>query len=598
MIKMEFLTLLNDEIERLEREYNLANTRVNIYIKTNATEDDINKARFMALSAQKKLDEVKKVLYVPIIARVEGASDAEVQAYRQWKINTYKLQILELKNTINSIKREISSKTKEREEKIDKYGSIDEENASKKRRELEAEIWSIQNEINIEEEHLTHCEEDLEQKKDELESFRKQTIDDIKKERLSKIDRISDRMKRKNEFDNRPKIPKAIELLASVAFDFDKAKKMIELLDEYNELTGEKSRINVKVYIPESISLPKGFCEGIKSNWWVGIKDSYREIGVRDPVSFLNYTIKEKRKYYEELEFYNEHFTKEKLEMLPKYLRDNWDGNTFYDMLPQIISFLEKHLDKIPEEEIKAFKENAEKAKELERKIFKTREIKRESLDLLLGMHRDYKHYIKTIYKWYCDNADKVIDITRVKFNDLNYLGIIHSIVEGDAEDIIRDQERAIGSLQTSLERAKEEIKDRGILFAPRMKYLREQMIELAGSKFADTDFTPIAKNYKDKSGEDTLADVKARLYKEQLADKIYSEVRKDADKDEATVTGKTIEQLMKERRRELEKVKDAEKDYAFKNNPANVSYETEVSDKIQDVIDEIKNPVIRKRKM
>ena len=534
MDKQKFINLLNDELEELERETKLTSVRFELYKKTNASEEDIKDAVHKSFVAERKLENLKKLINVPIIARIESASYMEVEDYRQSQVNLVESFITHYNEYLEIGKTKIIGKKKEREELIKLYSNTDESNEKSLRRELEAKVWRIQNELDDIESRVESYKRKIELGKIELEDIKNKSIKDIKIEQILKITDEKN-IKIKHLFDNRPKVTKAMRLLYSVSDDAKKSKEMMKLLDEYNKLSAKKNNVAVKIHSPKNLSLPNDFWDGVNQKWWDTINNDRDNIIIHDADSFLKYVQKVIDDFDKELEFFKKHFTKEKLEDLPKYrhMDTSWKRNEWVNNLDKAMEFLEIHSGKISKTAFDKVKKKVEEYNKLKKKFFKTKKIREEQQSLIQEISNCYNSFVNVIFYWYCNEGNKVIDILGVDF-EFSYRGLIASICNGDMEEIAYDHERTLSCLKVDLQRAAEKIKEKKNSFEPRMKELEKKMIELAGPEFKGTDFTPIAKNYKNYTGARTLTNIAVKIQEEELYKKIYDAVKEDVIKTES----------------------------------------------------------------
>ncbi len=548
MTKDKFLNLLDDELKELKHESQIADARFQLFIKTGASEEAIGDAVHTSYVTSKKLDNLRGLLKTPIIARIESASDVEVEDYRQSQVKIIESFITHYKEYLETTKTKIKNKEKEREEVIKQYSKANELNSKDLMRKLEADAWRIQNELADLEENMALYQDKLELGELELEELKDKSIKEIKREQLLKV-ADSDSIKRKHEFDNRPRVSKAMRLIYSVTEDDEKSKKMMKLLSEYNKLSGNKHRVALEISRPEDISLPKEFWSGVDKKWWSTISDDYSKILIHDADSFLNYVRNVRKKYDEETKFFEEHFTEEKLKDLPKYrhMDTSFERREWVENLDKAIEFLELHSDKISKEDFKNFKMKVEEYNEIKKKFFKTKKVREEQQILINEIYNSFNSLVNAIYWWYCDEGNKVIDILRVDF-ETSYRGLIFSICDGHMDYIREDQQRELGRLQYELSQAAITISEEKKSYDPRMKELRKQIIELAGPEWAGTDLSPITEKYRNYPGNETLTDITIRMQEEELYKKIYDAVREDVVKTESELTHKTKEQLREEK--------------------------------------------------
>ncbi len=481
---------------------------------------------------------------------------------------------------------------------------------------------------------------------DTLKSINRMTIEEFKDNLVKAQTNLKDR-RRKNALDERPIFTDDVRLLASVAFDYEKSKKMLELLAEYKRLTTMRKQTHESIDIGP-VEYKWDLLAAIKKS------KSAEELRGTDKLAIysvngLRYALKNyKDGFDEKVKIFKQHFTEEKLEPLKKpwqQWENIWYRDFEYTMDDDIKFIVDQHSDKIAGEVLTGLQGKLNRYKKLKKKIIKTEDTKIEIRGLFDSIKSDYHECLGKLFEWYSEKTKKIWPITPYDFNEARYTDVIYSVTHGHSEAKIKEIYKAINYLNEELDRVGEHLNVRKESFTPSIKFIEKQIRDLAGPEFANTDLTNL-RNTNVKP-EKLLSDAITRQYEEELANKINTAVRESADEAESKITGKTIEELMEERRRALENQKafddamikatreegerqkelanerkDApvnkygisytdlgyrlvkspeikEEDIAFKNNPANVSYETEVSDKIQDIIDEIKDdPIIRKRKM
>jgi hypothetical protein len=117
MTREEFLTFLNEELDERKREYKFAQLRIELYEKIIPADDDLNMARFLALSAKQRLDSITSLIKAPAIARIQGSSDAEVEKFRE----QMRKELLEEVNMHERAINRLESEKKENEIKKNSY---------------------------------------------------------------------------------------------------------------------------------------------------------------------------------------------------------------------------------------------------------------------------------------------------------------------------------------------------------------------------------------------------------------------------------------------------------------------------------------------
>ena len=641
MSREDFLRYFDDELDQRKQEYKEAQYRIGLYKKIIPTPDEVNTARFLAVSATQRLKDIKSLWKFPLMARIEASSDAEIEDYRKSKIEKLESEMQGFTYEIDSLEAQRKSLDQERMAFITGFLTLDKNDQNHEREVFEKREFELQSEADRLDKKIREDKGHLYDVREELKFYKNSSVEEIKENMVQENSSIKNR-KRKNAIDfSSPIMTKDVELLASVAFDRDKSARMLELLAEHKRL------IETRDSVHENVDL-----SGFGFNWhffYSMVASKYAKDGHDHIIEVYNAEgLKRDLKQYiieydDSLELYKHQFTYEKL----KRLRS--PGSTlkygFEDNMEEEVNFLiEKHSDKISESDLNSLKTQLNIYKKLQRKIIKTRSTQWDMEYHLNSIHDLYCKLMKDVYTWYCENSEKVHNIIGENFRTFHDR-IIADIKFGRMDIRIQKQCEAQNYLDKELDRIDSIIKARREVYNPSIRFVESQIRRLAGPGFEDTDLTPLRR--AKGTPEEIISNAVTKKYEEELADRVYTAARKDADETESKLTGKTIEQLMQERRRELENQKaydddmikvtreegerqkelanerkDApvnkygisytdlgyrlvkspeikEEDIAFKNNPANVSYETEISDKIQDIIDEIKDdPIIRKRKM
>ena len=646
MTREEFLSFLNEELDERKREYKFAQLRIELYEKIIPAEDDLNMARFLALSAKQRLDDITSLIKAPAIARIQGSSDAEVEEFREQMRKELLEEVNMHERTINRLESEKKEREQNKEKFISKWLLSDDESKKQHRNAFEEIGADMIGELDEIDKQIGIYSFERQIASDTLQSINRMTIDEFKNELVKAQSNLKDR-RRKNALDERPIFTDDVRLLASVAFDYEKSKKMLELLAEYKRLTTMKKQTHESIDIGP-VEYQWNLLDAIKKSKSVDKLRGTDKLAIYN-VNGLRYALKNyKDDFDEKVKIFKQHFTEEKLEPLKKpwqQWENVWYRDFEYTMDDDIKFIVDQHSDKIAEEVLTGLQGKLNRYKKLKRKIIKTEGTKIEMRGLFDSIKSDYHECLGKLFEWYSEKTKKIWPITPYDFNEARYWDVIYSVTSGHSEEKIKEIYKAINYLNDELDRIGEHLNVRKESFTPSIRFVEKQIRDLAGPEFANTDLTSLRNT--DVKPEKILSNAIARQYEEEIANKINTAVRESADESESKITGKTIEELMEERRKLLKRQieredaeiavtreegerqkelanerKDApvnkygisytdlgyrlvkspeikEEDIKFKNNPANVSYETEVSDKIQDIIDEIKDdPIIRKRKM
>lgn len=179
MISEEFLYLLNEELDNRKKEWEMAEARIKLYNKINAKDEDINMARFLSLSAKKKYEEVKKILQGPLIARIEVASDEEIEDYKNEKINHYKNMIELYEKHIEDLKKKNKDKRGALDGVVESYSELG-QIYDPKHLPLETSAFTLLNEIADNDECIEREEELIKDHKALIESLSKKNVQEMR----------------------------------------------------------------------------------------------------------------------------------------------------------------------------------------------------------------------------------------------------------------------------------------------------------------------------------------------------------------------------------------------------------------------------------
>ena len=83
MTKEEFTSMLNTELESLEKEYQLATQRVGFFRTVNFRDKEFQEAEYQLKMVRQKVEALRSLVTLPAYARIQAMSDAEIEEYKK-----------------------------------------------------------------------------------------------------------------------------------------------------------------------------------------------------------------------------------------------------------------------------------------------------------------------------------------------------------------------------------------------------------------------------------------------------------------------------------------------------------------------------------
>lgn len=517
MTKEEFATMLDAELEKLQEEYEINSHRYEFMKKFHDGTIDYDNSFFQKQITKKKLESLKKVITLPLYARVQAMSDVELEAEKKAKVEEAELNIRAKEEEIKQAQEKLSHLNDERLQIVDKY---DEHGYAKgtwsdtlyyREQELSSEIHSYRFDI------IPKLEKELEELRKKPEEIKLMRNQDIKQQLLSKVKISNSLGQNAKMFEN-----------SDVFRDFtsplepEKLEQMENLLNEYQGLCDKQKTlggVNIGVpyeipnFLKNRLSSANGPFNGDLLEQLIEIVEEGEKVFESSKVIFDNKYIEQK--------------------LLPLLDRKN-------NVTSDDIAFLQQFSDKIPESKFDYWKSLMGQRDALSNKIFKTLSTKRKIKDLDGKLNLEISKMQESLVYWHKSEFYALYG-GNLDFTNEDYLRA--SLEEGKKTAEISQSK--ISEYKEKLKQAVVEFKQKNKPYEDRKLEIVQKVKELSGAKNEANDV-----NYNSSS---KLTDAYVDAYERATIDRVRQEAQKEADIREAQLRGITVEQLLQMRNGEVQ---------------------------------------------
>jgi hypothetical protein len=530
MTKEEFLSMLNTELENLEKDYQTARQRVEYFRAVNSRGKEFQEAEYQLKMVQQKVNALRRLVTLPAYARIQAMSDAEIEEYKKGKIKELELKIKEIQAREEQEKAKLSQLKAEQDQLMAQFGSLsrsERDRAIYRGQQLTAEIsrYDVNNQWGV----FAEIKREIDEVRKQQEQIKAMTSQEIKQQLSSEMKESHD-LAQTIEWTRNP-IDASTELEASVASDPEKAQQMANLLTYYGRLSDEQSQIKGRMYL--AYGLPKVLEKKLTEYSYYYIS---RTNEVHNPDKLMESVQEFEGSFEQAKASFNEQFTEQKLSKLVG--REYGMDSSEVDM-----GFLQQHTDKLGDGELDHLQSLVEQRNKLSKKIFKTRDTKWEIENLNNRIKQEQSKIYKEIIGWYESQSKDLLGISYgVQFYSLEAL---QDSLKRCKEDIGRS-EQAITEVKERIQKAKAEMEQQKQSYETRKTETAQQIRALGGERHKETDI-PYASERADYN-LNQIANAQNRVYQRDVVDRVQQEAQNQADVREAELRGITVEQLLQMR--------------------------------------------------
>lgn len=534
MTKDEFLSMLNSELENLEKDYQSAEKRVQYFREVKSISKELQEAEYQLKMVGQKIGAIRDLVNLPAYARIQAMSDIEIEEYKKGKIEELELKNKEIQAREEQEKSKLSQLKAEQDKLIARFGSLSGSERAlviSQGQLLTEEIskYEVDNQYGV----FAKIKREKDQVREQQQQIKAMTSQEIKQQLSSEL-KVSHDFAQKVEWPKKP-INATTELEVSVALDPEKAKQMANLLTYYRRLSDKQSQITGRMYL--GYGLPEVLEKKLTEYSYYY---NSRTNEVNDPDKLMEIVQEFEGSFEQAKTSFNEQFTEQKLSKLVG--RENGIDSSEVDM-----GFLQQHTDKLGDGELDHLQSLVEQRNKLSKKIFKTRDTKWEIENLNKRIKQEQSKIYKEIIGWYESQSKGLLGISRVLFYSLE---VLQNSLKGCKEAIGRS-EQAITEVKEKIQKAKAEMEQQRQDYETRKIETAQQIRALGGEKHKETEL-PYAFSEYNNNLEQIMA-AQSGVYRRDVIYKVQQEAQKQADIREAELKGITVEQLLQMRQQEQE---------------------------------------------
>ena len=536
MTKDEFLKMLDGELDKLEKEAQVFKKQVDFFGEIDWSSDEYRNACYQYNLVQRKIIILRKLLTLPAYSRIQAMSDVEIEEYKKEKIEELELKISEIESKKRLAEEEVVSLRNEQEALAAQFDGLtggERIRAINRGKEISLKIseykYSGSKKFDF----------DIENIKKEQEQIKLRTSEEIKQSLCSEL---------KSEWN----LPLIIEqskdfldastlLMASVASEPEKARKMAGLLARYTSLSNDQTRAESAISFVSN--LPHELEELLreKCNYRHGIFET------RFHDELLRIVEEYEKSFEKEKTLFMEQFTEQKLiKLIGKHSNsyDNSDDNVKNGNVEVDMEFLNLHGDKLlNSEQLSKLQNNIDSRKKLSKKLIKTGFTKDEIKLLGISINQDQAAIYSQIVNWY---NSKCVELFGYRYS-------IYSNSENELKSTLEQmkvffdkQQQAIKEMKEIIQQSKVEKDKKVENYNIQKEDVAKEIRELAGEGHEKT---PIP-SYSDKSERNlnNITDASGRVFQNEVIDSVQREAQNQADIEEARLKGITVEELLQMR--------------------------------------------------
>lgn len=536
MTKEEFLSMLNSELENLEKDYKTAIQRADYFRMVDSRGTEFQEADYQLNIVQAKINALRNLVNLPAYARIQAMSDVEIEEYKKGKTEELELKVKEFQAREEQEKAKLSQLKAEQDQLVAQFGSLsgsERDSAIYRGQQLTEEIrrYDVNNKWGVFADIKSKIDE-VRKQQEEIQTMTSQAI----KQQLSSEMKESFELAQAIERTRKP-IDASTELSASVASDPKKARQMANLLAFYSSLS-DASQIKGRLYLP--YDLPKVLEIRFEHNYHY----NSRTHEVDNPDDLMELVQEFEKEFEQAKTSFSEQFTEQKLSKLV--------GHEFGIISSEVdMEFLQQHTDKIYDGELALLQSLVEQRNELSKKIFKTRDTKREIESLNDQIIRKQDDIYEEIVGWYKIQSKDFFGIflgikASVAFNNLEAL---QDSLKRCKEDIVYS-EQAITKVKERIQEEKAKMEQQRQSNEARKAEIAQQIRALGGEEHKETDI-PYASDRADYNLEDIVRG-QGIVYHRDVINRVQQEAQNQADIREAELRGITVEQLLQMRQQAM----------------------------------------------
>lgn len=545
MSKEEFLSMLNVELENLEREAELARRRIKYFESIGEQRKEVyQEALYQFRIVQTKIDALRKILLLPALARIQAMSDVEIEEYKKSKNEELELKIKEIESRKEQAKAKLAQLKAEQDQIIAQFGTIDRDKREEltnrgKRIFAEIERYDINNRYGV----FAQLQAEIAEVRKQQEQLERMTSQEIKKQLLSQKKESVDKPYKKAQLEelidllsnNPTHISMFTELASEVGLDFTKAKQLAELLSHYADLSKEQEQPSVRIDLPSYLP------------------DELRRRLTEYPVFYNSRTneVLFPDKLMEIISEFEASFAQAKAVFMEQFTAQKLDKLIKLDISAEVdIEFLKLHSDKIGASKLEHLQTLVQQRDKLSKKIFKSKKIKSDIDELNKQIRKEKDEIYNEIRNWY---KSQIEDFKHILGAYCTLSDDLKSWISGleQCKSNFDKCEQAITSTKENLQQAKTTIEQkRREQEAEKSKNLQQtlQQIRALGSeKYKETNMP----NYvptNDDENLDQIIGAQGQVYQRDIISRVLQEAQNQADIREAELKGITVEQLLQMR--------------------------------------------------
>ena len=559
MTKDEFLSILNNELENLERELQAAKQKADYFQQIDHSSflpalKETQEAEYQYGIFSGKVGALRKSITFYAYERIQVMSDAEIDEYKKEKVNELELKIREIEIQEEQAKTKLDQLREEQDQLIAQFGNLsgdERDRIIRRGQQLSEEIRKY--DVNV----FPSLKRKIEGIKEQQEQIKTMISQEIKQQLLSEIDQRDLSAIESSKY-RIGSIDATTKLQSSVASDLEKAQQMADLLTEYKRLSKETSEKLYPVRCPNIIK------ERLGDYYDFYLPLRYYGDGYAIPAPELDGLMENVKKiessFKEEKTIFEEQFTEQKLSRLFAGQLSNWDP-----VNPEVdIELLWQHIDKlhagsINDSELEDLQKLAERRDKLSKKIFKRKKTKEEIKALNDQIKSKQNKMFDTIICEYKKQLGTLLgEKGKYHPSNLDYMFNARNMQAGkiDIREILRDckqdidfKEKAITEFREDVAKSQEDLEHKKQNNESRMAVIAEQIRTLGGEEYKDVDLSFASDSYEENLRKITSAQSDIEL--KNAVDRALSEAQRQADIKEAELRGITVEELMQMRKQE-----------------------------------------------
>lgn len=564
MTKDEFLSMLDSELENLEKEYHAVRERNLHLLRNNIKDSEYQETLYQEKIYQIKCRNLYGLVGLPAYARIQAMSDVEIEEYKKSKIEELELKVEEIESREKQEKAKFYQLKAEQTQILSQLGANPfngRDTRIYRSQELSAEISRY--DINNPYGKFAKIKRELEEVRKQQEKIKAATSQEIKQQLSAKIERNYD-LEQRVENSKKP-INNYREVLASVSSDSKKAQQVSNLLEHYRQLSNEQNQVIKEIY------LDRGLPYELESKLYAEYGSSYEirkeierksELKTNEATNVSDRLIKTVNEFEGSFEQAKKSFTEQFTEQKLFKLADKEYG---VDSSKVDIDFLQQHNDKLGSGKLSHLESIVKQRDKLSKKIFKTRNTKHKIESLNYQIKQEQSDIYREIIGWYKSQCNAILGIRDgIKFYSLEAL---KNSLEDCKKDITRS-ERAIIEVKERIQKSKSKVED----YETRKNETIQQIKILGGEKYKEIDIN-LSENpydldsmYIEDMGLNTIANSSAYIHEREFVNKVQQEAQNQADIREAELRGITVEQLLQMRQQEQMVMAEAIQEEASNN--------------------------------